>query len=132
MLACPWFASWFLVTHGISWDTRAVHCRQRCWWYAVGSCFLLTGGVGARAAFLRLRALSLDGSFDDFLDFSLSMTVRYVQVEPQLKESLFKGLAACQVFYCQVSGATKVASRMACFPICPSVCLFLCLVFVFK
>lgn len=27
---------------------------------------------------------------------------RVGQVEPQLKESLFKGLAACQVFYCQV------------------------------
>ncbi|CAM9195217.1 unnamed protein product [Ectocarpus sp. 6 AP-2014] len=55
---------------------------------------------------VKARSTKLNASIDNLKDCTtqiLAQVAALSKVEPQLKESLFKGLSACQVFYCQAS-----------------------------
>eukprot|EP00752_Nemacystus_decipiens_P016285 g14564.t1 len=55
---------------------------------------------------VKSRSLKLNTSIDNLKGCTaqiMAQVAALAKVEPQLKESLFKGLAACQVFYCQAS-----------------------------
>ncbi|CAM9539661.1 unnamed protein product [Ascophyllum nodosum] len=66
----------------------------------------LESGKGDKEEEARVRSVKFNTSTENLKDCTmhiLAQVAALAKVEPQLKESLFKGLAACQIFYCQAS-----------------------------